>query len=74
MADEGIGAANLKQDYVSHSRFEDSHITYTTNYRAALDAMATPADRTLAIEVADERSRRWKLSEKLTEQAEAWKQ
>jgi FAD/FMN-containing dehydrogenase len=72
MAGEGIRAANLRQAYVSHSRFEESHITYTTDSRAAMDAMATPADRTLAIEVVNERIRRWKICQKLTEQAEAW--
>jgi hypothetical protein len=72
MAGEGIQAANLRQAYVSHSRFEESHVTYTTDSRAAMDAMATPADRTLAIEVVNERIRRWKICQKLTEQAEAW--
>ncbi len=72
MAGEGIQAANLKQAYVSHSRFEESHVTYTTDRRAAMNAMATPADRTLAIEVVNERIRRWKICQKLTEQAEAW--
>jgi conjugative relaxase-like TrwC/TraI family protein len=72
MAGEGIQAANLRQAYVSHSRFEQSHVTYTTDRRAAMDAMATPADRALAIEVVNERIRRWKIFQKLTEQAEAW--
>jgi hypothetical protein len=72
MAGEGIQAANLRQAYVSHSRFEESHVTYTTDSHAAMDAMATPADRTLAIEVVNERIRRWKICQKLTEQAEAW--
>ena len=72
MAGEGIQAANLKQAYVSHSRFEESHVTYTSDRRAAMDAMATPADRALAIEVVNERIRRWKICQKLTEQAEAW--
>ena len=36
MAGEGIQAANLKQAYVSHSRFEESHVTYTTDRRAAI--------------------------------------
>jgi hypothetical protein len=57
---------------VSHSRFEESHVTYTTDRRAAMDAMARPADRALAIEVVNERIRRWKICQKLTEQAEAW--
>jgi len=72
MAGEGIQAANLRQAYVSHSRFEESHVTYTTDRRAAMDAMATPAERALAIEVVNERIRRWKICQKLTEQAEAW--
>jgi hypothetical protein len=72
MASEGIQAANLKQAYVSHSRFEESHVTYTTDRRAAMNAMATPADRDLAVEVVNERIRRWKFCQKLTEKAEAW--
>jgi ATP-dependent exoDNAse (exonuclease V) alpha subunit len=72
MTGEGIPAANLKQAYVSHSRFEESHITYTTDQKKAVSAMATPADRDLAIEVANERIRQSRISAKLTEQAEAW--
>jgi conjugative relaxase-like TrwC/TraI family protein len=72
MADDGLRAGNLKQAYVSHSRFERDHVTYTTDKAAAADAMATPADRKLAIEVADERIRAWNLFQKLTENAEAW--
>ena len=72
MADDGIRAANLKQAYVSHSRFEESHMTYTTDRTAAMKAMSRPQDRELAIEMADERIRRWKIFEKLTQQAEAW--
>ena len=74
MAGEGIQAANLKQAYVSHSRFEESHITYTTDRRRAMVAMATPADRTLAVEVVNQRIRRWNICQKLIEQAEAWAQ
>jgi len=72
MAGDGIRAANLRQAYVSHSRFEESHTTYTTDKKAAIDAMATPAERKLAMEVVDERIRRWKIFQKLTEQAEVW--
>ena len=72
MAGDGIRAANLRQAYVSHSRFEESHTTYTTDKKAAVDAMATPGERKLATEVVDERIRRWKIFQKLTEQAEAW--
>ena len=72
MAGDGIRAANLRQAYVSHSRFEESHTTYTTDKKAAIDAMARPAERKLAMEVVDERIRRWKIFQKLTEQAEVW--
>ncbi len=37
-----------------------------------MKAMARSQDRKLAIEIADERVRRWKIFQKLTEQAEAW--
>jgi len=72
MADDGIRAGNMKQAYVSHSRFERDHVTYTTDKMAAADAMASPADRKLAIEVADERIRAWNEFQKLHEDAEAW--
>ena len=72
MAGDGIKAGNLKQAYVSHSRFEESHITYTSDMTAAMKAMSRPQDRELAIEIADERIRRWKIFQKLTRQAEAW--
>ena len=72
MASDGIRTANLRQAYVSHSRFEESHVTYTTNKKAAIEAMSTPAERKLALETVNERIRRWKIFQKLTEQAEAW--
>jgi len=74
MADDGLRAGNLRQAYVSHSRFEQDHVTYTTDKNAASDVMATPADRQLAVEVADERIRAWNIFQKLTENAEAWEQ
>ncbi len=72
MVGGGILAGNLKQAYVSHSRFEESHMTYTSDMTKAMKAMARPQDRELAIEIADERVRRWKIFAKLTERAEAW--
>jgi len=51
MADEGIGAGNLKQAYVSNSRFEESQMIYTTDKVAAREAMMRPADRKLALEL-----------------------
>jgi hypothetical protein len=47
-------------------------MTYTTDRTAAMKAMSRPQDRELAIEIAHERGRRWKVFEKLTQQAEAW--
>lgn len=51
MADAGLQAANLKQAYVSSSRFQESHAIYTTDKQAARAAMQRPADRRLAREV-----------------------
>lgn len=51
MADEGIAAANLKQAYVSNSRFRESQAIYTTNKAAAREAMMRPDDRLLAMEL-----------------------
>ena len=72
MDSDGILAANLRQAYVSHSRFEESHMTYTTDKKAAIDAMSTPAERTLAIEIVDERIRSYKTFRELTEKAAIW--
>jgi conjugative relaxase-like TrwC/TraI family protein len=51
MADAGLQAANLKQAYVSSSRFQESQAIYTTDKQAARAAMQRPADRRLAREV-----------------------
>jgi conjugative relaxase-like TrwC/TraI family protein len=51
MADGGLRAANLKQAYVSNSRFQESQAIYTTDKRAAREAMMRPADRRLASDV-----------------------
>ncbi len=51
MAEAGLQAANLKQAYVSNSRFQESQTIYTTDQRAAREAMQRPADRRLAREV-----------------------
>jgi hypothetical protein len=51
MADEGIAAANLKQAYVSNSRFRVSQAIYTTDKAAAREAMMRPNDRLLAMEL-----------------------
>lgn len=51
LADAGLRAANLKQAYVSNSRFQESQTIYTTDKRAARAAIQRPADRKLASEV-----------------------
>ena len=49
MADEGIAGGNLKQAYVSNSRFRESQMIYTSDRAAARDAMMRTADRKLAL-------------------------
>lgn len=51
MAEEGIAAGNLKQAYVSNSRFRESQVIYTSDAKAAREAMMRPADRMLAMEM-----------------------
>ena len=51
MADAGITGGNLKQAYVSNSRFRESQMIYTSDREAARDAMMRPADRKLALEM-----------------------
>ncbi len=51
MADAGIEAGNLKQAYVSNSRFRDSQVIYTSSKWAARVSMMRPADRKLALEM-----------------------
>jgi conjugative relaxase-like TrwC/TraI family protein len=53
MAEEGIAAGNLKQAYVSNSRFRESQMIYTSDKAAARDAMMRPSDRKLALEMAE---------------------
>lgn len=52
MGEAGIAAGNLKQAYVSNSRFRDSQMIYTTDRRAARDAMMNDGDRKLVSEMA----------------------
>ena len=51
MAGEGIDAGNLKQAYVSNSRFRESQMIYTSDKHGVLEAMQRPADRKLALEM-----------------------
>ena len=54
MGEDGIAAGNLRQAYVSNSRFRISQTIYTTNHREAREAMMTSGDRRLAVELANE--------------------
>jgi len=51
LGDEGMKAANLRQAYVSNSRFRMSQTIFTTDKKAAFAAMANPAERMLAMEL-----------------------
>jgi len=51
MGDAGIAAGNLKQAYVSNSRFRESQTIYTTDRREAREAMMTSGDRKLVTEM-----------------------
>jgi conjugative relaxase-like TrwC/TraI family protein len=51
LGDEGMKAANLRQAYVSNSRFRQNQTIFTTDKKAAFTAMATPAERMLAMEL-----------------------
>ncbi len=60
MGKAAIKGGNLRQAYVSNSRFEHSQAIYTTNLPAAKEAMATEKDRKLALDLVPRRQARWK--------------
>jgi hypothetical protein len=51
MGEAGIAAGNLKQSYVSNSRFRESQMIYTTDKETARNAMMRTSDRKLAREL-----------------------
>ena len=51
MGEEALPAANLKQAYVSNSRFRESQAIYTHDKQAMCEAMSSPADRMLTLEM-----------------------
>jgi conjugative relaxase-like TrwC/TraI family protein len=51
LTEAGLGAANVKQCYVSNSRFQETQVIYTTDAKGARRAMMRPADRMLASEL-----------------------
>lgn len=60
MGEKAIQAGELRQAYVSNSRFEHSQAIYTTNLPAAKEAMATEKDRKLALDLVGRRKAAWK--------------
>ncbi len=50
LGEKGCQAANLKQAYVSNSRFRQSQAIFTTDKQAAFDSMASEVERPLALE------------------------
>jgi hypothetical protein len=50
LGEKGCKAANLKQAYVSNSRFRQSQTIFTTDKQAAFDSMASEVERPLALE------------------------
>lgn len=72
MSDRGLRAGNLKQAYVSHSRFRESMTLYVSDVEAAKDTFATDADRMLALEMKRRDLAHVLACEKLREDGEAW--
>jgi ATP-dependent exoDNAse (exonuclease V) alpha subunit len=50
LGEKGFQAANLKQAYVSNSRFRQSQTVFTVDKEAAFNAMGKEAERSLATE------------------------
>lgn len=73
LGEAGIRAADLQQAYVSNSRFRERQSIYTTNLKAAKDAMASDTDRKLAHELHEKHVKEWRIIEGLVAEGEAWK-
>jgi hypothetical protein len=73
LGEAGIRAADLQQTYVSNSRFRERQTIYTTNLKAAKNAMASDTDRRLAHELRDKRVKEWRTIEGLVAEGDAWK-
>ena len=73
LGEAGIRAANLQQAYVSNSRFRETQSIYTSNRKAAKDAMANDHDRKLAHELREKCAREWRIIEGLVDDGDAWR-
>jgi conjugative relaxase-like TrwC/TraI family protein len=64
MGEKAIQAGELRQGYVSNSRFSESQAIYTTDLKGANEAMSTEKDRTLALDLMRRRKESWKETTK----------
>jgi len=60
MGEKAIQAAELRQGYVSNSRFTESQAIYTTDLSAAKEAIGTEKERQLALDLVNRRKEVWK--------------
>jgi hypothetical protein len=65
-------AGNLQQAYVSNSRFRQRQTIYTTDLKAAKDAMATEVERKLAHELHEKLVKEWRVIEGLMAEGDEW--
>jgi ATP-dependent exoDNAse (exonuclease V) alpha subunit len=73
LGEAGIKAANLRQAYVSNSRFRERQTIYTTDVKGAKKAMANEVDRKLAHELGEKRAREWRVIEGLVAEGDTWR-
>jgi ATP-dependent exoDNAse (exonuclease V) alpha subunit len=73
LEEAGIRAAGLRQAYVSNSRFRERQTIYTTNLKAAKNAMANDIDRKLAHELREKLAREWRVIEGLVAEGDDWR-
>ena len=64
MGEKAIQAAELRQSYVSNSRFQYTQAIYTTDLKAAKAAMSTEKERKLAHDLVGRRKEVWKETAK----------
>jgi hypothetical protein len=64
MGEKAIQAGELRQGYVSNSRFTESQAIYTTDLKGAKEAMSTEKDRMLALDLMRRRKEAWQETTK----------
>jgi conjugative relaxase-like TrwC/TraI family protein len=73
LGEAGIKAANLRQAYVSNSRFRERQTIYTADVKGAKKAMANDFDRKLAHELHEKHVREWRVIQGLVAEGDAWR-